>query len=75
VDGRRIIGPITITHVPVAQCGQTERAVRARVLVVAHPDEGLVEQPHHRGEDLPPGQVARAQVALDLLAQGGEGSR
>jgi hypothetical protein len=59
-------------HVPVAQRGQTERSVRARVLVVAHPDEGLVEQPHHRGEDLSPGQVARAQVALDLLAQGGE---
>src|SRR6266853_3609641 len=58
--------------VTVAQGREAEGAVFAGVLVVAHADERLVEQHHHRGEDLAPGQVARAQVALDALADLGE---
>src|SRR5581483_4557300 len=54
--------------VAAAERGETERAVRLRVLVVADADQRLVEQAHHGREDLAPRQVARAQVALDALA-------
>src|SRR5258706_17021 len=54
--------------VTVAQRGQPEGAVLARVLVVAHADQGLVEEHHHGGEDLPPGEIARAQIAFHALA-------
>src|SRR5437667_36894 len=51
-----------------AQRGEPEGVVLARVLVVADADERLVEEPHHRGEDLPARQIAGAQVALHPLA-------
>src|SRR5712692_10890 len=54
--------------VTVAQGREAEGAVLAGVLVVAYADQRLVEQHDHGGEDLAPGQVARAQVALDALA-------
>ena len=56
-------------HVPVAQRSQPERPVLPRVFVVADPDQRLVEQKHHGGEDLPAAQVVPAQVALHPLAQ------
>src|SRR2546425_12541202 len=55
-----------------AQGGEPEGAVLAGVFVVAHADQRLVEQHHHGGEDLAPRQVARAQIALDALADLGE---
>src|SRR5207244_11840452 len=58
--------------VPPAQGRQAERAVLARVLVVADADQRLVEEHHDGGEDLAPGEVARAQVALDALADLGK---
>src|SRR5258708_4956981 len=58
--------------VPSAQRGEPEGAVLARVLVVAHADEGLVEQHHHGGEDLAPGEIPRAQIAFHALADFGE---
>src|ERR1700704_5285660 len=59
--------------VTLAQGRETEGAVLARVLVVAHADQRLVEQHHHGGEDLAPREIARAQVALHALADLGEG--
>src|SRR5687767_12497361 len=59
-------------HVPAPQRGESEGFVLARVLVVADADQGPVEQPHHRGEDLAAAQPAGTQVALDALAQRGQ---
>src|SRR6266852_387952 len=58
--------------VALAQGGEAEGAVLARVLVVAHADQRLVEQHHHGGEDLAPREIARAQIAFDALADLGE---
>src|SRR5882724_5933479 len=58
--------------VTVAQRGESEGAVLARVLVVAHADQRLVEQHHHGGEDLAPRKVPGAQIALHALADLGE---
>src|SRR6266513_5385722 len=56
-----------------AQGGEAEGAVLARVLVVAHADQRLVEQHHHGGEDLATREIARAQIALHALADLGKG--
>src|SRR5216117_1863074 len=56
-----------------AQGGEAEGAVLARVLVVAHADQRLVEQHHHGGEDLAPREIPRAQIALHALADLGKG--
>src|SRR6202171_566319 len=58
--------------VPAAQGGEPERAVLAGVLVIANADERLGEQGHDRRQDLPPGQVASAQVAFHPLANVGK---
>src|SRR5258706_5123468 len=58
--------------VAVAQRGESEGTVLARVLVVAHADQGLVQQHHHGGEDLPPGEIPRTQIAFHALADFGE---
>src|SRR5258706_624669 len=55
-----------------AQRGQAVGAVGARVLVVADPDQGLVEQANHGREQLAAAEISRAQVALDALAQLGQ---
>src|SRR5207245_9190209 len=59
-------------HVAAAQRGQAVRAVGARVFVVADADQRLAEERDDRGEELPPAQRRRAQVALEALAQDGQ---
>src|SRR5581483_6525940 len=54
--------------VPATERGEPEGPVLARVLVVADADQGLVEQAHHRGEDLPAAEILRTQIALHPLA-------
>ena len=61
-------GPVD-PHMPSAQSRQPEGAIGAGVFVVAHANERLVQQPHHRGEELAPGQVAGAQIALHALPE------
>src|SRR6267378_2233142 len=58
--------------VTLAQGGEAEGAVRARVLVVANADQRLVEQHHHGSEDLAPREVPGAQIALHAFADLGE---
>ena len=65
-EGKAQFGASDLDVAP-AQRGEAEGAVLARILVVAHADERLVEQHHHGGEDLPAREVARAQVALYAL--------
>src|SRR5262249_38611209 len=65
--------PALHLDVPPAQRGEAEGTVLARVLVVADADQRLVEQRHDGREDLPPRELARAQVALDALADLREG--
>src|SRR5213596_427292 len=60
-------------NMALAQGGEAEGAVLARVLVVAHADQRLVEQHHHGGENLAPREIPRAQIALHALADLGEG--
>ena len=57
--------------VAVAQGRQAERAVQPRVLVVADPDEGQLEQPHDGREDL----LAREPAPGQVLVASRAGSR
>src|SRR5207237_5919821 len=56
-------------EVAAAQRGQAVGAVLAHVFIVSHPDQRLVQQHHHRGEQLPAAEIRRTQIALDALAQ------
>src|SRR5438105_12684238 len=59
-------------HVPPAQSRQPKGAIFAGVFVLAHTNERLVQQPHHGGEDLAPGQVAGAKIALHAFPENRE---
>jgi len=58
--------------VPVAEGGQAERPVVARVLLVAHADERGLEQADHGRHHLPPGQAAARQVFVRARADDGQ---
>src|SRR5437762_3232582 len=53
-------------RVTVAERGQAERRVEARILIVADADERSVEKPDDRRQHLPSRQTARPQVAIHL---------
>ena len=57
-NSKRSVAPSDV-DVLIVQRGQPERAVLPRVLLVADADQGLLEQAHHRREDL----VARHTAA------------
>ncbi len=59
-------------YVPFSEGREAEGLVVAGVLVVADPDQGLVEQAHHRRENLASSQVGSAKIPLHLFADAGQ---
>jgi hypothetical protein len=53
---------------PIAHGCEPVRAIRSSVFVVAHPDQGLLEQPHHRGEHFLARQTGTPQIVGRLPA-------
>src|SRR5205807_9296844 len=65
------LGPDHI-DLAVSQGRQPKGAVLFSVLVVAHPDPGFFQQPHHGGQHLWTGQSRQLQVTIGLGADSGE---
>src|SRR5258708_29958903 len=61
-------------HVPVAQRGETERAVVARVLLVADPRIGHLEQSHDGRDHLFAGQARLPHVTRDAAPDSWQGA-
>src|SRR6185295_351413 len=59
-------------HMLHTQSCQSVGTVFARVFVVAHADQRLVQQLHYRGEYLAPAQLGAAQITFRTLANGGQ---
>src|SRR5439155_1325115 len=54
---------------PPAQSRQPKGAIFTGVFVVTHANERLVQQPHRSREELAPGQVAGAKIALHAFTE------
>ena len=62
-------------RVAVAHRREPERPVQAGVLVVAHPDQGQLQEADHRGQDLLAWEAGPPQVGIASLSDGGERPR